>query len=202
MGRILLLILLLIIGTKGLSAQYRADSWLISPKISFADYSDTDSYDGYSISKIPPTSLFIERGINDFFSAGAYMGYHRDKYSNDTIPENVLRYSTFSTGAVGTIHYAHWIEALSGYKWFLGDFDFYVSGVAQLAFKKSTEEYVRNNETNEFENKQESNVRVRIRPIFGLRYFLTDHFSMLFEIGRGNPGMVTTGVTWNLSSGF
>ncbi|WP_234408413.1 hypothetical protein [Marinilabilia salmonicolor] len=194
--------LLLIFGTSMTYSQYSADTWLISPKISFADYSNTDSYDGYSISKIPPTSLFVERGINDYFSAGGFIGYNRDKYNNDTIPKNELRYSTFSTGAVGTIHYAHWIEALSGHKWFLGDFDFYVSGVAQLAFEKSTEKSAWNTETEAFENNKESDVRIRIRPIFGLRYFLTDRFSMLIEVGRGNPGMVTTGVSWSVGAGF
>jgi hypothetical protein len=194
------LILILILAASAIRAQYNADSWLISPKISFADYSDSDNYDGYSISKIPPTSFFVERGINDYFSAGGFIGYNRDKYNNDTIPNNELRYSTFSTGAVATIHYAHWIEALSGYKWFLGDFDFYVSGVAQLAFEKSTEESVWNTETEAFENNKESDVKVRIRPIFGLRYFLTDRFSMLIEVGRGNPGMVTTGVSWSVGA--
>jgi len=202
MGRILFFILLLIIGTSTTYGQYRADTWIISPKISFADYSDTDSYDGYSISKIPPTSVFVERGINDFFSAGAFMGYNREKYSNDTIPENVLRYSTFTTGAVGTIHYAHWIEALSGYQWFLGDFDFYVSGVALLAFEQSNEQYVWDPEEENYRNHKKSKVEFRLRPIFGMRYFLTDRFSMLLEVGRGNPGMVTTGVSWVLGAGF
>ncbi len=202
MGRILLFMLLLILTSSGTYAQYSADTWIISPKISFADYSDTDSYEGYSISKIPPTSVFVERGINDFFSAGAFMGYNSDKYSNDTISENVLRYSTFSTGAVATIHYAHWIEALSGYKWFLGDFDFYVSGVASLAFENSKEQYVWDPEEENYYSHKKSEVKFRLRPIVGFRYFLTDRFSMLLEIGRGNPGMVTTGVSWVLGAGY
>ncbi|WP_291856888.1 outer membrane beta-barrel protein [Marinilabilia sp.] len=202
MGRILLFIFLLIATTSVTYGQYRADSWTISPKISFADYSDTDSYENYSISKIPPISVFVEKGINDYFSAGGFMGYNRDKYNNDTIPENELRYTTFSTGAVATIHYAHWIEALSGHQWFLGDFDLYVSGVLQAVFESSNEQHVWNPADETFNNHKESEVKFRLRPIFGMRYFLTPRFSMLLEVGRGNPGMVTTGVSWVLGSGY
>lgn len=196
----MLFTLLAMFTTIGSYAQYRADAWIISPKISFADYSDTDTYENYSISKIPPISVFVEKGINDYFSAGGFMGYNRDKYNNDTIPNNELRYSTFSTGAVATIHYAHWIEALSGHRWFLGDFDLYVSGVLQAAFESSKEQQVWNPADETFANHKESEVKFRIRPIFGVRYFLTDRFSMLLEAGRGNPGMVTTGVSWSVGA--
>ncbi|WP_462319173.1 hypothetical protein [Marinilabilia sp.] len=181
-----------------LNSQYREDAWILSPKISFADYSDQSSWEDYSISKVPPISLFLEKGINDFFSAGGFIGYNGDKYTNDTIPENVMRYNTFSTGAVATIHYAHWLEALSGHSIFLGDFDLYVSGAFLLAFENTNEQHFWLTETETFDNNKTSEVKFRVRPIFGIRYFLTERFCMLFEAGRGNPGMITTGVSWNI----
>lgn len=179
-------------------AQYRQEAWTISPKISFADYSDQKSWQNYSISKVPPVSVFVEKGINNFLSAGGFAGYSGDKYTNDTIPTNVMRYRTFITGAVATIHYAHWIEQLSGHSIFLGDFDFYVSGAMQLAFNSTNEQSVWDPDEEDFNDYKSSEVKFRTRPIFGIRYFITDRFCMLAEVGKGNPGMITTGVTWVL----
>ena len=179
-------------------SQYNTQKWIISPKISFADYSNKDDYEDYSISKIPPLSIFVEKGINSFFSAGGFIGYNRDKYVNDTLSSNILKYRTFMTGMVATVHYAHWIERLSGYSIFLGDFDLYVSGVAQLAFDKTDEKQVWDAESESFKNKMGKNVSFKIRPLFGIRYFLTERFCMHLEVGHGNPGKVTTGVSWFL----
>ena len=116
------------------NAQYKAKSWLFSTKISFADYSDKNDWDGYSIRKIPPIAFSLEKGVNDFFSAGGYVGYYGNKYTNDTLSINEMRDNTFALGVTGSVHYAHWIEELSNYKIFLGDFDFYVTGALQASF--------------------------------------------------------------------
>ncbi len=178
--------------------QYRRDAWTVSPKLSFADYSDQKNWEDYSISKVPPISVFAEKGLTDFLSAGGFLGYKGDKYVNDTIQDTQLRYRSYLTGVVGTIHYAHWIERLSGHSIFLGDFDFYVSGAMQLAVSATNEQHVWSSEKEDFQNNKESEVKFRIRPIFGIRYFLTDYFCMAFEVGEGNAGMITTGVTWFL----
>lgn len=196
--RCFIALFILLLGIKSNSfAQYNKQPWIISPKISFADYSDKNNYENYSISKIPPLSFFVEKGLNSFFSAGGFIGYKRDKYVNDTISTNVLKYRTYTTGAVATIHYAKWIERLSGYSIFLGDFDLYISGAMQMAFNKTEEKHVWDSETGQYKDLPiKKDIDFRIRPIFGIRYFLTDRFCMLLEVGRGNPGMVTTGVSW------
>lgn len=178
--------------------QYREDSWTISPKISFADYSDQKRWEDYSISKVPPLSVFAEKGINNFLSAGGFIGYNGDKYSNDTIPDNVMQYRTYMTGAVASVHYAHWIEQLSGHRIFLGHFDFYISGAIQLAINTTNEQRVWQADKEVFSDHKSSDAQLRIRPIFGIRYFITDRFCMLLEAGRGNPGMITTGVSWSI----
>ncbi|MFO8000672.1 MAG: hypothetical protein R6U46_05465 [Marinilabilia sp.] len=178
--------------------QYRAGTWTVSPKLSFADYSDQKRWSDYSISKIPPLSVFAEKGLNDFFSAGGFIGYHGDKFTNDTIPDNVMRYRTYTTGVVASIHYAHWIEQLSNHSIFLGDFDLYVSATASIAIEKTKEDHVWQPEDETFTNNQSSDTSLKLRPIFGVRYFLTDRFCMLAEVGKGNPGMITTGVSWVL----
>ena len=194
----LITILFLLFSGIQMKAQYRQEAWIISPKISFADYSDQTDWAQYSISKVPPISFFAEKGLNPFLSAGGFLSYHGDKYAHDTIPDNVMRYKTYGVGAVASIHYAHWIEQLSGHSIFLGDFDLYVSAAARLEIHKTDEQYVWDPEEENFSNYQNTETKFRIRPIFGLRYFLTERFCMLAEVGKGNPGMVTTGVSWYL----
>ncbi len=202
MKRIILLLSLLFVTallfSPALNAQYKAESWLFSTKISFADYSDKNDWEGYSIRKIPPIALSLEKGINDFFSAGGYVGYYGNKYTNDTLSVNEMHDNTFALGAIGSIHYAHWIEELSNYKLFLGDFDFYVSGALQVSFNRVKESNMPTAEEDIFESNKNSQVTLRVRPVIGLRYFLSDYFSMLLEFGKGNLGMITTGVTWQI----
>lgn len=178
------------------SAQFYGGDWYVSPKISFADYSDRNDWSGYSISKIPPISIAVEKGLNDYISVGGLMGYNRDKYVNDTLSVNTQKYTSFGAGALVSLHWAGWLEKVTNYKIYLGDWDFYLSGSVLMVWDKQEEDAVWN-ETNEvFENSSSSEVKVRIRPIVGVRYFVADDFCMLLEVGKGNLGMVTTGVSW------
>lgn len=192
-------VLLLFLGVKLLAvAQYQSDDWYLSPKISFADYSDRNDWDGYSIAKVPPISLTLETGLNDFFSAGALIGLSNDKYTNDTLSTNIHRYTTFALGGLATMHFAGWIEKWSNYSIFLGDWDFYVTGGAMLEWVGRKEEDVWSDEQQKLEDKKDTELNLRIRPTVGVRYFVTDNFCMLLELGKANMGMVTTGVTWRM----
>ena len=200
MFRYILFSLIVLFWMAGLrsSAQYREDALIISPKISFADYSNQNTWSDYSISKVPPISVFFEKGLNTFLSAGGFISYHGDRYTHDTIPDNVMRYRTYGTGAVASVHYAHWIEELSNHSIFLGNFDLYVSAAVRLAIRKTNEQHLWQPEDETFANNKSTETTLQLRPIFGIRYFLTDRFCMLAEIGKGNPGLVTTGVSWFL----
>jgi len=178
------------------SAQYYGGDWYVSPKISFADYSDRNDWSGYSISKIPPISMAVEKGLNDYISVGGLVGYNRDKYVNDTLPSNIHKYTSFGAGALVSLHWAGWLEKVTNYKIYLGDWDFYFSGSILMVWDKKEEDVVWSEVNEVFEDSSSSEVKVRIRPIVGVRYFVTDDFCMLLELGKGNLGMVTTGVSW------
>lgn len=198
MRKIALTIIVLVTGMWVAKAQYKKDNWYLSPKISFADYSDRNEWDGYSISKIPPLSLALEYGVNDYFSAGAFMGFSNEKFSNDTISTNIVRNSSIAVGGVASIHFAGWIEKWSKYSIFLGDWDFYLSGGVMLQWYGNKKSDVWNETTEEYEDTSSSDVKLRIRPVLGVRYYVTDDFCMLLEVGKANLGLVTTGVTWRL----
>jgi len=192
-------VLLFVLGLTLLTkAQFKNGDWYLSPKISFADFSDRRDWDGYSISKVPPISLTVEHGLNDFLSVGFLTGISKDKYTNDTIETNIHRYTTFAIGGLASVHFAGWIEKWSNYTVFLGDWDFYVSGGMVMEWVGRKDSDVWNDETKDFENFNETDFNIRIRPSIGVRYFVTDNFCMLLEVGKANLGIVTTGVSWRL----
>lgn len=182
--------------SNGINAQYKEGAWYLSPKISFADYSDRDDWSGYSISKIPPVSMTLEYGLNQYFGAGVTMGFSHDKFTNDTLNINVHRYSTLALGGIASFHFTGLIEKWTNYSIFLGDWDLYMNAGFLLLLDREKEEHLWDNDKQIFENHESSDVSFRIRPSLGVRYFLTDDLCMLVEFGKTNLGIVTTGLTW------
>jgi hypothetical protein len=190
-----LLVAFLLVCFIGVKAQFSNKDIYISPKISFADYSDRNDWNGYSIHKVPPISLTVERGVTDFLSVGALVGYSRDKYVNDTLSSNRHVYSDFSLGTVTNVHFAGWIEEWTNYKVFLGDWDFYAGLGLLFKWQNGEDNNVWNDELKQFESNKSSSFNMKLRPLVGVRYFVTDNFCMLVEVGHGNLGLVTTGIT-------
>ena len=132
--------------------QFSNEDWYLSPKISFADYSNRHDWDGYSIQKVPPISFSAEKGVTDFLSVGGLIGISRDRYVNDTLSSNVHRYSEFALGAVSNIHFAGWIEKWTNYKVFLGDWDFYAGLSVLMNWRNAKETDVWNDELKQLES--------------------------------------------------
>ncbi|TRX70856.1 outer membrane beta-barrel protein [Carboxylicivirga sp. M1479] len=188
---------LLLIGLLA-SAQYGNHDWYISPKISFADFSDRNNWDGYSISKVPPISVGVEKGVTDFLSLGSFIGISHDKYVNDTLSSNIHRYSDMVIGSGGMVHFAGWIEQWTDYSVFLGDWDIYAGFNVLFKWKSTNETDVWNEELMIFEDHKSDSFDMKLRPLMGVRYFVTDNFCMMLEIGYANMGLVTTGVTFRI----
>ncbi len=197
--RFILILLVAAVG-EAVYGQFSNKDWYISPKISFADYSNRHDWDGYSIQKVPPISVALEKGLTDYLSAGALMGFSRDKYRNDTLATNVHRYSEFAFGGVANIHFAGWIEKWSNYKVFLGDWDFYAGLSLLMKWKNASEDDVWNEELQQLQSSKTSDFNFSVSPLVGVRYFVNDNFCMLFEVGPGNMGFVTTGITFRIPS--
>ncbi len=193
-----LLVVFLLVFCFGVKAQFSNRDIYISPKISFADYSDRHDWDGYSIRKVPPISLAVEKGLEDFVSVGAMMGYNRDRYVNDTLSSNTHIYSDFVMGGLANVHFAGWIEEWTNYKVFLGDWDFYAGLSLLFKWKSREDNDVWNEELSVFESSKRSSFDMKVRPTIGVRYFVSDNFCMLLEIGNGNMGVVTTGITFRI----
>ena len=192
----LISLLLFFLSIQGASAQYVKNHVYVSSKISFADYSDVNDWSGYSIAKIPPFSISVEKGLNSTFSAGGLVGYSSDRFVNDTLAANVHKAVSFGLGVVGALHYASWIEYITERSICLNDWDLYVSAVVLLEWESTSDDHVWNKETRVYENFYTNNFKPRIKPVAGVRYFVTPNFCMLLEVGHGNLGFVTTGLTW------
>jgi hypothetical protein len=199
--RIALLSLIAVIGSN-VFGQFSNKDWYLSPKISFADYSNRHDWDGYSIQKVPPISFAVEKGVTDFLSVGGLMGISRDKYVNDTLSSNVHRYSEFAIGALSNIHFAGWIEKWTNYKVFLGDWDFYAGLSLMMEWSNSKETDVWKEELQQLESSKNTTFSFRAKPMVGVRYFVNDNFCMLLEVGHGNMGLVTTGITFRIPSQY
>ncbi|WP_439184023.1 hypothetical protein [Carboxylicivirga taeanensis] len=199
--RVALTLLIVAVG-ECVYGQFKNNDWYISPKISFADYSNKNDWNGYSIQKVPPISLSVEKGVTDYLSAGALLGISRDKYVNDTLSSNVHRYSEFAFGGVANLHFAGWIEKWSNYNIFLGDWDFYAGLSVLMNWEGAKETDVWNAELQKYESNNSSDFSFSVRPLIGVRYFVNDNFCMLLEVGEGNMGLVTTGITFRIPSHY
>ena len=197
----LIALVLLVIGSQSF-AQFKNKDWYISPKISFADYSDRHDWEGYSISKIPPVSVAVERGVTDFLSVGALVGFNNEKYVNDTLSSNVHKYSDFAIGALANVHFAGWIEEWSNYSIFLGDWDIYAGMSVLMKWSKTDEQNMWQEDLQAFTNNEASSFKTVVRPLVGVRYFLNDNVTMLLEVGNGNLGIVTTGISLRIPHAY
>ncbi len=200
--RLILLVFFIVSIGGDVLGQFSNKDWYLSPKISFADYSNRHDWDGYSIQKVPPISFVVEKGVTDFLSVGGLMGISRDKYVNDTLSSNVHRYSEFALGAVSNIHFAGWIEKWTNYQVFLGDWDFYAGLSLLMNWNGAKETDVWNEELQELKSSKSTDFSFNVQPLVGVRYFVSDNFCMLLEVGPGNMGFVTTGITFRIPSQY
>jgi len=194
-----LILILLILLPIFLHAQTKRDSFLISPRISFADFSNRNQWDGYSINKIPPLAFQVEKFINDYFTYGILVGFYRDKYTNDTLSTNFHRDFNIGFGGLASFHYGNWIEKITNDRVRFNDFDLYVTLGLNWVVTNTTirENYHHQNGLDE--KLDETTVDFSFGPIAGVRYYITDKFAMNLEVGTGNLGIVTMGVSWNLA---
>jgi len=178
----------------------RQDSglFLISAKISFSDNYDDNDWDGYSISNLPPISVQVDYFHNNFLSYGAQLLYGRDKYTNDTLSTSYVKNGVTGLAAIGSFHYGSWLQDVTHNKIKFRYLDLYAS----LAFRFDVHHNVKsdywNDATELVENENKTVVKMKVRPILGARYYISDHFSINVEFGKGNLGMLSSSVSWVL----
>lgn len=175
---------------------------LISAKISFSDTYNDNDWKGYSVSTLPPVAIQVEYFHNDLFSYGGQLLYGRNKYTNDTLITSYVKNSVLGLAAIGTFHYGTWLQDVT-HNWFkFGYLDLYASLALRLDFQRDVKQDYWNTDLGEVENQNELYARVKIRPIFGARYYISDRFSINVELGRGNLGMLSSSVSWLISKPY
>lgn len=182
----------------------RSDSGmlLLSAKIGFSDTFDDLNRNGYSISTLPPLAVQLDYFYNDLWSYGGQVVYMRNKCTNDTLSAMYSKNTTFGLAALGTFHYGTWLQDITD-NWFkFGYLDLYASLALRMDVHRdvTTEEW--NDLTSLFEpalKEKEAYVKMRVRPIFGARYYISDRLSINIELGRGNLGTLTSSVSWLIS---
>lgn len=178
----------------------RKDSgkYLLSAKISFADTYDDNDWEGYSISNLAPIAIQLEYFQNDLLSYGGHLLYGRNKYTNDTLTTSYVKNSVVGVAAIGTFHYGTWLQDITN-NWFkFGYLDLYASVALRFDVHRDIKEHYWNTDLDMIENQDETSLQVKLRPIFGARYYISDRFSVNVELGKGNLGMLSSSVSWSL----
>lgn len=179
---------------------------LITPKIGFSDNANnTGSMTGYSLHTFPPMALQVEYFHNNFISYGGQLVYGRDKYVNDTLSTQFDKNSTFGIAALGTFHYGAWLQNVTNNRVQFGYLDLYASLAIRMDVHRNVIQEPWDDDLNEFvsgEVDRSAFVKMRFRPIFGARYYISDRFSINIEVGKGNLGMLTSSVSWLISKPY
>lgn len=172
---------------------------LLTAKIGFSDSYDDTNWKGYSVSNFPPLAFQVEYFHNDLWSYGGQLLYSRNKFTNDTLETTYFKDNTVGLAAIGSFHYGTWLQDIT-HNWFkFGYLDLYASLAVRMDIHRYVEAGVMNEETLQYESdvvNKDMEVKMRVRPIFGARYYISDRFSINMEVGRGNLGMLTSSVSW------
>lgn len=187
------------------SIVHRKDSGmvLLSAKIGFSESADELEWDGYSTNEFPPVAIQIEYFHNDYLSYGAQLVYTRNKYTNDTLTSNFTKKSIVGMAALGTFHYGSWLQDITHDKINFGYLDLYFTMALRLDVYRDVQGGPWNEDTQQFDvdiKNKDTSAKLRFRPIFGARYFISDRFSINMEFGRGNLGLITTSVSWLINN--
>ncbi len=182
----------------------RKDSglFLVSAKIGFSDSNTGTDRSGYSLGTTPPMALQVEYFHNDFFSYGGQIVYTRNKFVNDTLTSQYEKEGTMGLAAIGTFHYGDWLQDITHNNLHFGYLDLYVSLAVRMDMHRSVVAEPWDENVQQFisgEKKKEAYVKMRLRPIFGARYYISDRFSINIELGKGNLGILTSSVSWLIS---
>lgn len=188
-----------LLDTKQLILRKDSGMLLVSAKISFSDSSDDTDWKGYSISTLPPIALQVEYFHDDYFSYGAQLLIARNKYTNDTLPSTYFKDGVVGVACIGSFHYGSWLQDIT-HNWFkFGYLDLYASLALRFDIHSDIEAGVWNEDLQQFEEdvtNKDVYMKMKLRPIFGARYYISDRFSINVELGKGNLGMLSSSVSW------
>lgn len=179
-------------------AQINLEGFLISPKLSFADYSNQGDWDNYSVSKTPPLAIQVEKYYNSYLSYGSYFGFKGESFKNDTIDNTYYKERTFSLATLGTFYYSDWLQRVFRDRIRFNNLDLYFSVSMRLDLEWNKANNLIKEDNENPVNYSDTELLFKIGPIAGVRYYISDKFAMLGEVGSGNLGIVSMGVSWKL----
>lgn len=194
---IYILLFVFSIFNSNISAQNWMEDLLISPRLSFADYSNQEDWDNYSVAKTPPLAIQVEKYYNSYLSYGSFIGFKGETYKNDTIDNTFYKERTFSLATLGTFHYSDWLQRVFRNRIKFNDLDLYFALSMRLDLEWTKAKNLIKAEAEPYSN-TDAELLFKIAPIAGIRYYISDKFAMLGEVGNGNLGTVTMGVSWKL----
>jgi len=141
-----------------------------------------------------PLTVNANYGFGEYISAGAFLGYMRVSYSDNSFNSNYsLTFNNFSFGAQATFHASTFLKE---------EFDFAIDDSKIDYYGKlilGIETYSWNYDGPVFDNYYDDNgADVIFGPVLGVRYMFAPNFGAYVEGGRGTYGWVTLGASLKL----
>lgn len=193
MKKLKLLLVLIIITTSTLHVNaedkisYR-DHNIFGAGISLGYYSY--GYLGTRSIGIPPLSAYYELGVQDYITAGPFLGFARWSYSYTTASQ--YSWTFINVGARGSFHITGFMNEILGTEINEEKIDWYITLLAGMEFRNYS------SDTGWAESTYGNTSRFFIGPSTGVRYYFSDSFAVYAEGGYGALGALTFGVSLKL----
>lgn len=135
---------------------------------------------------VPPLNAYIEYGVHEFITAGAFVGYGR--WSYDYLSTNSgYSWSFLNAGARGSVHITRFFNEVFGQDIDEEKIDWYISILGGLE--------IRGYNSTLYPDLYDNTTRVFLGPVTGVRYYLGNNFALYLEGGRGSLGYLTFGLS-------
>tara|TARA_Y100000589_G_scaffold312141_1_gene332164 strand:- start:1373 stop:2047 length:675 start_codon:yes stop_codon:yes gene_type:complete len=171
------------------------------------------SYTNYSAGMtMPPVTVNLQHGFNDFVSAGLtygrfgrYYKWENPIYGTSYIEKYKSTYTYSLFGVVGEFHYAKLLDEIGFTDGISEKADLYVGviiGALQSKWKDKNQEYIYNYTTSQYElrvmESSSSSSGGIFRSYAGGRYYFSPNFGGFIEMGYSGFGYLTLGLTFKM----
>lgn len=135
---------------------------------------------------VPPINGFVEYGIHEFITVGAFAGFARYSYDY-TFGDYTWTFVNF--GPRGSVHITRFFNEVFDQDIDEEKIDWYVSLLAGLELRSYSSDF------DGLLNDTDNDVDLILGPVTGVRYYINDNFAIYAEGGRGSFGWLTFGLS-------
>jgi hypothetical protein len=134
----------------------------------------------------PPLSAYLEIGLHEYITAGAFAGFNRWNYRHTNWN---YAWTFIHAGLRGSFHYTGILNELLDGDIDETKLDLYVTLMGGLQLRNYS------SSTSGFGDHYSNQVRLFVGPVAGARYYFADNIAVFLEGGYGSLGALTFGLS-------